>query len=90
MEICSFIVFNSSDSKCYKLEPERILIWNLLYVYNCRIKRGRVFGPDHVDIFTFYNEVFVPSVSPLMLELGPMKVDHVGEANNKPENSKEE
>ncbi|KAL5700551.1 Retinoblastoma-related protein 1 [Ranunculus cassubicifolius] len=35
-------------------------------------------GQDHVDIITFYNEVFVPSVKPLLVELGP------GAATQKP------
>lgn len=28
-------------------------------------------GPDHVDIITFYNEVFIPAVKPLLVELAP-------------------
>ncbi|KAF3781853.1 Retinoblastoma-related protein [Nymphaea thermarum] len=28
-------------------------------------------GQDHVDIITFYNELFVPAVKPLLVELGP-------------------
>lgn len=28
-------------------------------------------GPDHVDIITFYNEIFVPAVKPLLVELAP-------------------
>ena len=28
-------------------------------------------GQDHVDIITFYNKVFIPSVKPLLVELGP-------------------
>ncbi|KAI4302480.1 hypothetical protein MLD38_038218 [Melastoma candidum] len=28
-------------------------------------------GHDHVDIITFYNEMFIPSVKPLLVELGP-------------------
>lgn len=27
-------------------------------------------GEDHVDIITFYNEVFIPTVKPLLVELG--------------------
>ena len=26
---------------------------------------------EHVDIITFYNEVFIPAVKPLLIELGP-------------------
>lgn len=43
--------------------------------------------PDHVDIITFYNEVFIPVVKPLLVELGPvgtaMKSNRVPEANAK-------
>ncbi|XP_009774792.1 retinoblastoma-related protein 1 isoform X3 [Nicotiana sylvestris] len=28
-------------------------------------------GADHVDIITFYNEMFIPSVKPLLVELAP-------------------
>ncbi|CAA6659647.1 unnamed protein product [Spirodela intermedia] len=28
-------------------------------------------GQEHVDIITFYNEVFIPSIKPLLVELGP-------------------
>ncbi|KAI4382943.1 hypothetical protein MLD38_008835 [Melastoma candidum] len=30
-------------------------------------------GHDHVDIITFYNEMFIPSVKPLLVELGLRK-----------------
>lgn len=26
-------------------------------------------GQDHIDIITFYNEIFIPSVKPLLVEL---------------------
>ncbi|XP_056686611.1 retinoblastoma-related protein isoform X2 [Spinacia oleracea] len=43
-------------------------------------------GQDHVDIITFYNEVFIPSVKPLLVELDPQgacaKTDSVPESNN--------
>jgi retinoblastoma-like protein 1 len=28
-------------------------------------------GADHLDIITFYNEVFIPTVKPLLVDLGP-------------------
>ncbi|XP_057439591.1 retinoblastoma-related protein-like [Lotus japonicus] len=44
-------------------------------------------GQDHVDIITFYNQIFIPSVKPLLVELGPggatMKSDQMHEVNNK-------
>lgn len=43
-------------------------------------------GQDHVDIITFYNEIFIPSVKPLLVEIGPagstMKTDRVPQVNN--------
>ena len=46
-------------------------------------------GPDHVDIITFYNEMFIPAVKPLLVEIIPVKKDQAMEANNKPEGSLE-
>ncbi|XP_043724608.1 retinoblastoma-related protein isoform X3 [Telopea speciosissima] len=41
---------------------------------------------EHVDIITFYNEVFIPAVKPLLVELGPAgatpKANRVPEVNN--------
>ncbi|XP_061375616.1 retinoblastoma-related protein 1 isoform X2 [Gastrolobium bilobum] len=49
-------------------------------------RNGRT-GQEHVDIITFYNEIFIPSVKPLLVELGPggttMKRDQIPEVNNK-------
>lgn len=43
-------------------------------------------GQEHVDIIRFYNEVFIPSVKTLLVELGPAvtttKANVVPEANN--------
>jgi hypothetical protein len=39
-------------------------------------------GEDHVDIITFYNEVFIPAVKPLLVEVGP------GASANKKEEEK--
>ncbi|XP_031262887.1 retinoblastoma-related protein [Pistacia vera] len=42
--------------------------------------------PDHVDIITFYNKIFVPAVKPLLVELGPagtnMRTNRVSEVNH--------
>ncbi|KAL8138094.1 hypothetical protein V2J09_004095 [Rumex salicifolius] len=43
-------------------------------------------GQDHVDIITFYNEIFVPSVKPLLVELGPVGV--TAKINSVPETPK--
>ena len=43
-------------------------------------------GQDHVDIITFYNEIFIPAVKPLLVELGPAGTtalpSRIPEANN--------
>lgn len=43
-------------------------------------------GQEHVDIITFYNEIFIPSVKALLVELGPggttTKVSRMPEANS--------
>lgn len=43
-------------------------------------------GQEHVDIIRFYNEVFIPSVKTLLVELGPAvtttRANVVPEANN--------
>ena len=43
-------------------------------------------GQDHVDIITFYNEIFIPSIKPLLVEIGPAasttKTDRVPQVNN--------
>lgn len=43
-------------------------------------------GQDHVDIITFYNEIFVPTVKPLLVEFSPagttQKDNQVAEASN--------
>lgn len=38
-----------------------------------------------MDIITFYNEIFIPAVKPLLVEIGPVRNDQAVEANNKPE-----
>ena len=46
-------------------------------------------GQDHVDIIMFYNQVFIPAVKPLLVELAPTGVPKtptkVSEANNNDE-----
>ena len=44
-------------------------------------------GKEHVDIITFYNEIFIPAVKPLLMEIGPgggttTKTNRVPEVNN--------
>lgn len=44
-------------------------------------------GQEHVDIITFYNEIFIPSVKSLLVELGPggttTQGNRMPDANNK-------
>nr|B1ABR6.1 RecName: Full=Retinoblastoma-related protein [Hieracium piloselloides]ABZ85628.1 retinoblastoma-related protein [Hieracium piloselloides] len=52
-------------------------------------RRGKT-GQDHVDIIMFYNEIFIPSVKPLLVELAPSNVpknpnNQVSETNKKDE-----
>ncbi|CAH8359941.1 unnamed protein product [Eruca vesicaria subsp. sativa] len=72
----------------YRKQPQcKPLVFRSVYVdsYQCRRQgQGRV-GPDHVDIITFYNEIFIPAVKPLLVEIIPVKSDQAMEANNKPE-----
>ena len=48
----------------------------------CKQKKGQ----EHIDIITFYNEIFIPAVKPLLVELGPTGSTHrnpgVSEDNN--------
>ncbi|XP_013628361.1 PREDICTED: retinoblastoma-related protein 1-like isoform X2 [Brassica oleracea var. oleracea] len=74
------IVFN------YRKQPQcKPLVFGSVYVdsFHCR-RQGRV-GPDHVNIITFYNDVFVPAAKTLLVEVVPVKNDQDVEANNKPE-----
>ncbi|CAN6810322.1 unnamed protein product [Brassica oleracea] len=76
------IVFN------YRKQPQcKPLVFGSVYVdsFHCR-RQGRV-GPDHVNIITFYNDVFVPAAKTLLVEIVPVKNDQDAEANNKPEGS---
>ncbi|CAF1935170.1 BnaC05g40780D [Brassica napus] len=74
----------------YRKQPQcKPLVFRSVYVDSHQSRRqgqGRV-GPDHVDIITFYNEMFIPAVKPLLVEIIPVKKDQAMEANNKPEGS---
>ena len=56
--------------------------WNL----NISLVLKQKTGPDHVDIITFYNEIFIPVVKPLLVELAPggseQGSSHASEAKN--------
>ncbi|CAA0830033.1 Retinoblastoma-related protein 1 [Striga hermonthica] len=60
------IIFN------YRKQPHcKPQVFRSIYIDWTASRRNGKSGPDHVDIITFYNEVFVPAVKPLLVELGP-------------------
>ncbi|XP_018440089.2 retinoblastoma-related protein 1 isoform X3 [Raphanus sativus] len=67
----------------YRKQPQcKPLVFRSVFVDSSQSRRqGRV-GPDHVDIITFYNDVFIPAVKPLLVEIVPVKKDQAVEANN--------
>ncbi|XP_030465706.1 retinoblastoma-related protein [Syzygium oleosum] len=50
-------------------------------------RRNGKTGNEHVDIISFYNEIFIPSVKPLLVEVGPAgantRTNRASEAGNK-------
>lgn len=50
-------------------------------------RRNGKAGNEHVDIISFYNEIFIPSVKPLLVELGPTgattRTNRTSEVGNK-------
>ncbi|CAN8259637.1 unnamed protein product [Cochlearia groenlandica] len=70
----------------YRKQPQcKPLVFRSVFVDSLQCRRkGRV-GPDHVDIITFYNEVFIPAVKPLLVEIVPVRNNQAVDPNNKPE-----
>ncbi|KAG6512896.1 hypothetical protein ZIOFF_031035 [Zingiber officinale] len=65
------IIYNyRKQSQC---KPQ---VFRSVFVHWPSNSRNGKTGQEHVDIITFYNEVFVPSVKPLLVELG-----HAGVSN---------
>ncbi|KAJ4778883.1 Retinoblastoma-related protein [Rhynchospora pubera] len=56
----------------YRKQPQcKSQVFRSVFVHwSSRSNTGKT-GVEHVDIITFYNEVFVPSVKPLLVDLGP-------------------
>uniref|UniRef100_A0A1J3EYU2 Retinoblastoma-related protein 1 n=1 Tax=Noccaea caerulescens TaxID=107243 RepID=A0A1J3EYU2_NOCCA len=70
----------------YRKQPQcKPLVFRSVFVDSLQCRRQGRIGPDHVDIITFYNEVFIPAVKPLLVEICPVRNDQCVEANNKPE-----
>ncbi|KAL0335884.1 UNVERIFIED_CONTAM: Retinoblastoma-related protein [Sesamum radiatum] len=56
----------------YRKQPQcKPQVFRSVYVDWTAPRRNGKSGPDHVDIITFYNEIFVPAVKPLLVELAP-------------------
>ncbi|KMZ75895.1 Retinoblastoma-related protein [Zostera marina] len=56
----------------YKKQPQcRPQVFRSVFIDWSTTGRDGKTGQEHVDIITFYNEVFIPSVKPLLIELGP-------------------
>ncbi|CAL0303645.1 unnamed protein product [Lupinus luteus] len=72
----------------YRKQPQcKLQVFRSVFVdWSFTHRKGRA-GQEHVDIITFYNEIFIPSVKPLLVELGPgetnMKSNRLPEVNNK-------
>lgn len=56
----------------YRKQPQcKPQVFRSVFVdWSTASRNGRT-GQEHVDIITFYNEIFIPSVKPLLVELGP-------------------
>lgn len=72
----------------YRKQPHcKPQVFRSVFIDSASARRSGRAWPDHVDIITFYNEVFIPVVKPLLVELGPvgtaMKSNRVPEANAK-------
>ncbi|XP_072973608.1 retinoblastoma-related protein isoform X1 [Typha angustifolia] len=60
------IIFN------YRKQPQcKPQVFRSVFIHWPSTSRSGKTGEEHVDIITFYNEVFIPSVKPLLVELGP-------------------
>ncbi|CAO2202730.1 unnamed protein product [Urochloa humidicola] len=67
----------------YRKQPQcKPQVFRSVYVHWPTRSRNGKMGEDHVDIITFYNEVFIPAVKPLLVEVGP------GASPNKKEEEK--
>ncbi|KAJ7982383.1 Retinoblastoma-related protein [Quillaja saponaria] len=56
----------------YRKQPQcKSQVFRSVFVDWTSARRNGRTGQEHVDIITFYNEIFIPSVKPLLVELGP-------------------
>ncbi|KAL4570058.1 hypothetical protein LXL04_025708 [Taraxacum kok-saghyz] len=75
------IIFN------YRKQPHcKLQVFRAVFVESSR-RSGKT-GQDHVDIIMFYNEIFIPTVKPLLVEFAPTiakNPNHVSEPNKNDE-----
>ncbi|KAK1368287.1 retinoblastoma-related protein [Heracleum sosnowskyi] len=56
----------------YRKQPQcKPQVFRSVFVDWSAARRNGKTGKDHVDIITFYNELFIPAVKPLLVELAP-------------------
>lgn len=68
----------------YRKQPQcKPQVFRSVFVDWSSARRNGKTGQEHVDIITFYNEIFIPSVKPLLVELSP--VASTQKANRIPE-----
>ncbi|KAF7836195.1 Retinoblastoma-related protein 1 [Senna tora] len=69
----------------YRKQPQcKPQVFRNVFIDYSSIRRSGKTGPDHVDIISFYNEVFIPSAKALLVEFGPggtTKINRMPEAN---------
>ncbi|XVF00180.1 hypothetical protein REPUB_Repub03eG0262900 [Reevesia pubescens] len=71
----------------YRKQPQcKPQVFQSVFIDRSSARRNGRTGQDHVDIIVFYNEIFIPAVKPLLVELGPVgtttRTSQVPEANN--------
>ncbi|XP_059657881.1 retinoblastoma-related protein-like [Cornus florida] len=74
----------------YRKQPQcKPQVFRSVFVDWSSARRHGKIGQEHVDIITFYNEIFIPAVKPLLVEIAPagtaQKTHRVPEANNSPD-----
>ncbi|KAH9623773.1 hypothetical protein KSS87_020422, partial [Heliosperma pusillum] len=70
----SHVKLTFKDIIChYRNQPLcKLQVFGTVFVDRSSARGNGRQGQNHVDIITFYNEVFIPSVKPLLVELGPL------------------
>lgn len=71
----------------YRKQPQcKPQVFRSVFVDWSAARRNGKTGKDHIDIITFYNELFIPAVKPLLVELAPagivQKSSQIPEATN--------